>query len=360
VILSEPRPVARLSQLGDPSATETPPLPLVRSFVDVPDVSEIATGSRHAVVLDGMHRVWSWGDDANGQLGTGDGPRDNPEQVEIPLEGAAGFVQVAARANQSFALRSDGAVFAWGDNTFGALGLGKTARERAPVRIAALERIVALGAGERHGLALDQDAIVWSWGQNLHGELGRTPSTALERTPAQIPSLYGVTKIAAGGFHSSTIDLVGTLSLWGDGSRGQLGNGGTGSTPAAEDAALPRDVVTVSLGRFHSLAIRSGGSLWSFGDDGACQLGTGTIPGFLTPQPVQLSAPVALIAAGDYHSLAIGYDGTVYGWGDDSRGALGQPGPRFSHVECLPAPADVSSAVMASGGDSFSVLAVAP
>jgi len=240
------------------------------------------------------------------------------------------------------------------------LGLGKTTRERAPVRVATLERIVAIGAGERHGLALDQDGIVWSWGQNLHGELGRTPSTALERTPAQIPSLFGVTKIAAGGFHSATIDLVGTLSLWGDGSRGQLGNGGTDATPAGKVASLPQDVVTVSLGRFHSLAIRSGGSLWSFGDDGACQLGTGTIPGFLEPQPVDVPAPVALIAAGSYHSLAIGYDGTVYGWGDDSRGALGQPGPSFSHVQCIPAPAQASPAVMAAGGDSFSVLAVGP
>jgi alpha-tubulin suppressor-like RCC1 family protein len=360
VILSEPRPVAKLRQLGDPSATKTPELPLIRDVNGIDDIADLALGLRHALAIDGQHRVWSWGDDSSGQLGTDDGAHEAPERLDIPLDGAEGFVQVAARANQSFALRSDGAVYSWGDDTYGALGLGSTTEQRVPARIAGLSRIVGIAAGERHGLALDQNATVWSWGQNRHGELGNPPSTNLNRDPVQIPGIYGVIAVAAGGFHSAAIDSSGSLLLWGDGFRGQLGNGSNTGNSSGKAAALPDDVVMVSLGRLHSLAIRSGGSAWSFGENGACQLGTGTIPGIWDPQPTKVPAPVQLVAAGDNHGLALGYDGAVYGWGDDASGALGVLAPSVSHSECTPVTAQVAPAVLVAGGNGFSGVAESP
>jgi alpha-tubulin suppressor-like RCC1 family protein len=365
VILSAPRPAMKLRQLGDPTVTKTPELPLIRE-VTAPagsgpsDVSDLALGSRHALAIDGQHRLWSWGDDSNGQLGTDDGAHDAPELVDVPLDGTGGFVRVAARGNQSFALRSDGRVYAWGDNTYGALGLGNTPTQRVPARIIGLGKIVDIAAGERHGLALAQDATIWSWGQNRHGELGIPPSSALTRNPAQVSGMYGVIAIAAGGFHSASIDVNGTLLLWGDGFRGQLGNGSNIGNSSGKASSLPADVVMASLGRLHSLAIRSGGSLWSFGENAACQLGTGTIPGIWDPQATKVPGPIQLVAAGSDHGLALGYDGAVYGWGDDASGALGVPGPSVSHSECAPVTAELPPAVLLAGGNGFSIAAVGP
>jgi alpha-tubulin suppressor-like RCC1 family protein len=360
VVLSAPRAVARALQVGDDSADAGPiSLPFVRPLDGPLDVTAVAAGLHHGLALDGEHRVWSWGDDSSGQLGTDDGSHESPELLDMPLDGTPGFVQVAARARQSFALRSDGAVFAWGDNSYGELGDGSVKDQHRPERIS-ISRAVNVGAGEHHTIALDQDGAVWAWGQNRSGQLGKAPSSALVRSPTQIPGLYGITTVAAGGFHNAAIDLEGTLVLWGDGSHAQLGTGGIYGSADVVNAALPTDVVMVSLGQFHTLAVRAGGSLWSFGASNACQLGEGTVPGIWDPMRVTSPESAVLVAAGDYHSLAVSADGRVYGWGDDSRGALGTEGPPFPHFGCSPVVTSQASAVVAAGGGAFSLVVSVP
>ncbi|HVW29511.1 MAG TPA: hypothetical protein VHC69_29305 [Polyangiaceae bacterium] len=359
VILAGPRPVAKVVELGDSTSSQDPlTLPVVHERAGPSDVAGLAAGWHHVLALDGQHRVWSWGDDSAGQLGTPDGTHEDPELVDVPLEGAAGFVQVAARANQSFALRSDGAVFAWGDNTYGALGLGSIQLQDHPARVDGLGHVVSVAAGERHAIALTEDGQVWAWGQNLSGQLGTRPSATITNTPALVPAFYGTTFIAAGGFHNAAIDIVGNLQMWGDGFHAQLGNGGISGSYSPATANFYEDVTTVSLGRFHSLAVLAGGAVWSFGDGSACQLGEGVLDGAWTPMKASVAENAAAVAAGDYDSLAVGYDGKVYGWGDDSRGALGAPGPPYSHLACHPVAAQAGTAVLAAGGGAFNVLAV--
>jgi alpha-tubulin suppressor-like RCC1 family protein len=332
VLLGPPVAPLGLVQFGSPESADPPAaLPDVKHLDGPDDVVALGAGARHGVAIDGEHRVWTWGDDSSGQLGTNDGTRAAPELVDLPLDGAAGFVEVAARANQSYALRSDGAVFAWGDGSYGQLGLGTTEGQAIPARVVALSRIVALGAGERHAIALDGDGSVWAWGQNLHGELGTSPSAKLQKTPLLVPGLTGTVFVAAGGFHSAAIDLVGTLSLWGEGSRGQLGTGGIVGGPSIVNAALPHGVTMASLGRFHTLVLRNG-AVSAFGDASACQLGTGSIPGVWVPAPVLVPRDATLVRAGDYDGLAVTGTGEVYGWGDDSLGELGVGGPTFTHL----------------------------
>jgi alpha-tubulin suppressor-like RCC1 family protein len=78
------------------------------------------------------------------------------------------------------------------------------------------EYIVQVAGGEFHSLALRSDGTVWSWGDNSEGELGDStrPSGA---TPAQVPRLTGITQIAAGtgGRHSLALRSDGTVWAWG-------------------------------------------------------------------------------------------------------------------------------------------------
>lgn len=359
VVLAAPRAVAKVIELGDSSSSQAPlTLPLVHERTGPSDIADLAAGWNHVLLLDGQHRVWSWGDDSAGQLGTPDGTHADPELVDIPLDGAAGFVKVAARANQSFALRSDGVVFAWGDNRYGALGLGSVELQDHPATIAGLGHAVSVAAGERHGIALTEDGSVWAWGQNLAGQLGTRPSSALVTTPAEVPAFYGSTFIAAGGFHNASIDIVGNVQTWGDGFHAQLGTGGIVSSYAPVPAVFGNYVTTIALGRFHSLAVLSGGKVSSFGDGSACQLGEGVIDGAWSPMQPRVPATAALVTAGEYDSLVVGTDGKAYGWGDDSRGALGAPGPSYSHLACHPVVAQTGAVVLAAGGGAFTVVAV--
>jgi alpha-tubulin suppressor-like RCC1 family protein len=70
------------------------------------------------------------------------------------------------------ALGSDGAVWAWGENSSGQLGDGTTINRNTPVAVERLSDVVAIAAGKVHSMALSRDGTLWSWGGNYSGQLG--------------------------------------------------------------------------------------------------------------------------------------------------------------------------------------------
>ena len=64
-------------------------------------------------------------------------------------------------------------------------------------RVSGLSDVVAIAAGRRHSLALKADGTVWAWGNNTDGQLG--DGTTTDRlTPVQVSGLSDVVAIAAG------------------------------------------------------------------------------------------------------------------------------------------------------------------
>ena len=60
---------------------------------------------------------------------------------------------VAAGQGQSLALKSDGTVWAWGDNSDGQLGNGTTTSSQTPVQVSDIESATAVAAGDDHSVA---------------------------------------------------------------------------------------------------------------------------------------------------------------------------------------------------------------
>jgi hypothetical protein len=92
---------------------------------------------------------------------------------------------IAAGAQHSYALKGDGSVWAWGENShdgafYGALGDGTTKDSRTPVRARGLSGVVAIAAGGQHALARKADGSIWTWGWNDYGQLGREAIQGLE------------------------------------------------------------------------------------------------------------------------------------------------------------------------------------
>ena len=94
------------------------PLPL-----DLTGITAIAGGSATGYALQSNGTVWAWGWNRYGQLGSGTSSDhdDFPEQVS----GLSGVASIAGGGNAGYALRSDGTVSSWGENTFGQLGDGR-------------------------------------------------------------------------------------------------------------------------------------------------------------------------------------------------------------------------------------------
>ena len=146
------------------------------------------------------------------------------------MAGLTGITQVAAGAFFSLALRSDGTVWAWGDNRNGQLGRKTvTDHEVTPARVAVLNHVTKIAAGNDFALALRSDGIVFAWGL---GQLGpaRQRRHGRQPVPVKIAGLSRVTGIAAGWEASLATENNGVSALtsvwaWGGNEDGELGDG---------------------------------------------------------------------------------------------------------------------------------------
>jgi alpha-tubulin suppressor-like RCC1 family protein len=290
----------------------------------------------------------SWGQNVFGELGDGTLGINRVSPVTVlALDGA---VQVAGHLHYSTALRPDGTVWTWGDNAVGELGDGTTNSRTTPAMVMGLpSSVIAIGQGASasHDLVVLSDNTVWGWGVNSRGELGGTAGTSncpvgsgmCRVAPAAVPGLPKVVQVAVGGNHSLALTTTQTVWAWGDNTLGQSGGRGcplTDSCPPTQVSGLS-NVVAIAAGEVFSLALRSDGTVWAWGANDFGQLGNETtllgVDGFpYSPVPIEVLGlagtgsvlnNIVSIAAGKMYSLALRSDGIVVGWGSNSEGQLG-------------------------------------
>ena len=184
--------------------------------------------ARVTATLTRYHLVASWG--ANGNAELGDGTTISRWRYG-DVRTSNDLTQVAAGLVHALAVRSDGTVWAGGLNAWGELGDGSTTDRSEPVQVAGLTGITQVAAGAFFSLALRSDGMVWAWGDNRNGQLGRKTVTDHEVTPARVAVLNHVTKISAGNDFALALRSDGIVFAWGHGQRGQLGNGTTADSP---------------------------------------------------------------------------------------------------------------------------------
>ncbi|SMB96533.1 Alpha-tubulin suppressor [Thermanaeromonas toyohensis ToBE] len=313
----------------------------------------ISAGTYHSLALKSDGTVWAWGQNSYGQLG--DGTTTN-RYTPVQVQGLSDVVAVAAGGGHSLALKSDGTVWAWGANNYGQLGDGTTANRYTPVQVQGLSGVVAIAAAlGSHSLALKSDGTVWAWGYNYYGQLG-DGTTTNRYTPVQVQGLSNVVAIAAGGSYSLALKSDGTVCAWGYNGQGQLGDGTTTNryTPVqVQNQNLQSSVVAIATHGNHSLALKSDGTVWAWGANAYGQLGDGTTTNRLTPVQVWNLSGVVAIAGGGNHSLALKSDGTVWAWGYNGAGQLGDGTTisRYTPVQVQ----GLSGVVAVAGGSNHSL-----
>ncbi len=285
---------------------------------------KIAGGFTHSVALKSDGTVWAWGYNNYGALGDGSNTdRNTPVQV-INI---SNVTAVACGAYHSLALKSDGTVWAWGYNHYGELGDGSGSHKNSPVQTSDLTGVSAIDGGDSHGIALKSDGTVWVWGDNLYRQLGKD-GYFQSHVPIQVSTLSGITSIAGGSQHNLCIKSDGTVWTWGRNDFGQLGDGST-STYKSAPAQVSNiyNVTAITGGYFHSIALKSDGTVWAWGRNDYGQLGDGGTIGYseYKAAPVQVSNLTGIIAISCRrdHNLALKSDGTVWAWGANGSGQLG-------------------------------------
>ena len=145
-------------------------------------VIQVSAGENHTLALKDDGTVWSWGYNYFSQLGDGSTiTRTAPVQVI----GLTDVVYIEASLLHSLAVKSDGTVWVWGSNTHcQSSGANISQYYISPVQVIGLAGAISGAAGDFFSLALKGDGTIWAWGDNTHNELG-LPFTKYYLTPIQ-------------------------------------------------------------------------------------------------------------------------------------------------------------------------------
>ncbi|NWX20754.1 HERC4 ligase, partial [Aegotheles bennettii] len=218
-------------QLGLPGTEECIRVPRnIKSLSEI-QIVQVACGYYHSLALSKGSEVFSWGQNKYGQLGLGyEYKKQNSPQVIKSLLGIP-FAQIAAGGAHSFVLTLSGAIFGWGRNKFGQLGLNDDNDRYVPTLLKSLrsQKVVHICCGEDHTAALTKEGGVFTFGAGGYGQLGHN-STSHEINPRKVFELMGsvVTQITCGRQHTTAfVPSSGRIYSFGLGGNGQLGTGTT-------------------------------------------------------------------------------------------------------------------------------------
>ena len=282
----------------------------------------VSVGYQHTVALDNTGRLWAWGLNYSGELGIGtDGPGSN-SGVPMPIGTDTDWVAVSVGSQHTLALKSTGALYAWGANYNGVLGNGTTNNCNTPTQVGTgTNWSPHFSANYSTSLAIKTDGTLWAWGVNYSGQLGNDdPAYAAgSPTPIQVDSAADWLSVSGGNNYSAAIKTNHTLWKWGDVSPW---NPGVGS-PLPVQLGTAADWQEVDGDKRAGLLQKISGAPWGFGENNVGQLGDGTTTDQPLPVPVLFAQPATdltvstgsettptAIAAGTYNNLTIA--GTGY------------------------------------------------
>uniref|UniRef100_A0A8C2BLE2 HECT and RLD domain containing E3 ubiquitin protein ligase 4 n=1 Tax=Cyprinus carpio TaxID=7962 RepID=A0A8C2BLE2_CYPCA len=280
-----------LGQLGHDKARKKPEQVM---SLDAQNIVAVSCGEAHTLALNDKGQVFAWGLGSDGQLGLS----NIEDRIRIPRTvkslSEVHIAQVACGNCHSLALARGGQIFSWGQNKYGQLGLGmQGAGVSSPQVVQSLQGVpfAQISAGGAHSFGLTLSGAVFGWGRNKFGQLGLSDND--DRCfPALLKTLRSqrVVYISCGEDHTAVLTKEGGVFTFGAGGYGQLGHNTTNNevNPRKVFELMGSVVAQIACGRQHTLAfIPSSGKIDSFGLGGNGQLGTRSTCNRISPAPVK-------------------------------------------------------------------------
>jgi len=242
------------------------------------------------------------------------------------------WVSVATGLDHTVAIKDDGTLWAWGNNSDGQLGNGSNTNSSIPVQIGTGNNWEVVTAGNKFTLAIKTDNTLWSWGDNSSGQLG-IGSTNDVNVPTQVPGNNWVNVVAGITKHVIGLKTDDDVSLWGDNTFGQIGTGDPFPyyTSPIEIATLV-GTVEIAAGNGNSFIIDNG-ELYAIGKNNVGQLGINSTANVNVPNQVGTDTNWKMVAAGNEHTIGIKTNGTLWVWGSDANGNMGNGAVTTSYDE---------------------------
>jgi len=280
--------------------------------------------SYHTAAIKTDGTLWTWGYNSYGALGDNTGT--NRLTPVTTFAGGTNWKQVACGRLHTAAIKTDGTLWTWGYNYNGQLGDNTTIDRSTPVTtFAGGTNWKQVSCGGEKSAAIKTDGTLWTWGRGDSGESG--DNTTIDRS-TPVTTFAGGTnwkQVAGGKFHTSAIKTDGTLWTWGRNTVGALGNNTSGVNRLTPDTTFAGGTnwKQVACGGYNTTAIKTDGTLWTWGYNNNGRLGDNTATNRLTPVTTFAGGTNWKQVSCSYHTAAIKTDGTLWTWGSNSYGQLG-------------------------------------
>lgn len=316
-------------------------------FVEGPTGTQVsvAAGDGHScAVFDGA--LYCFGDNQNGALGLGDfASQATPTRVGS----ASDWSLIGSGDGFSCGVRSGG-VWCWGRGSSGQLGTGQFASSTVPLAVnfdafAGSLEVEALDVGHQHACAISVDGALFCWGQNSEGQLAQADPWPDPGVNSSVPVRVGAgetwSKVACGQGHTCAIRADSSLWCWGRNSGGELGLGSEAEGQLREPARVGAEVdwEDVSAGQNHTCGVRAG-VLYCWGNNESGQLGLDVDSFTPVPTLVPGLSAVRSVSVDTFHSCVIGVEGDLFCVGRNIEGQLGDGTIDAKSVPTAALPAD--------------------
>jgi alpha-tubulin suppressor-like RCC1 family protein len=257
----------------------------------------ISAGASHTCAIVSDRSVRCWGDNYFGQLGNDAAGQGGPTAVTV--NGVDGATGIGGTYNTTCAVTASGSVECWGKGDTGQLGGGGLDSRRARAETVPIPPgAAAVSAGVSHACAALSDGSVWCWGDNSYGARGDDTVTglggvflagALVSLPTEVSALMGAATISSGEDNSCAVVSDGSARCWGNNVYGQLGNGSLDWSARPVGVSGLSDVQAIATGGMHSCALVMDGRAFCWGKNSSGQLGDGSTKDSGTPVQVVMS-----------------------------------------------------------------------
>ena len=281
-----------------------------------------------ATASSGGFPLYSWGNNAQGQLGLGDSGAGTNRNMPTRVGEINNWIAIAQGAETALAINANGELFAWGHPwtapQMGQAGVQPPAEFLSgnniarPMRVGIADNWTYVSARGQVASAINDNGELFIWGAGIGNN-------------ANVPTQVGlgavwVRAVVAPGMMLAITDQ-GHLYSWGTGNAsGQLGRD-TNIIPMGTPGRVGErsDWINISIGSNSVLALSGAGYIYSWGANSLGQLGHGNT--------TNLSAPVRIGAADNWVSIgktsggaaaAINSDGELFTWGSTANGQLGR------------------------------------
>jgi alpha-tubulin suppressor-like RCC1 family protein len=266
--------------------------------------------------------LWCWGWNAIGQLGLGS--ISDGEMVHGPMQvGSSTYTAVSAGHNFTCAIRSTGAMYCWGENAYGQLGVGDTTDRSSPTLVlGGITTWTQVSAGDSGTCAVrGVSHTLYCWGNNGNGQVGVGDNTQ-RNSPAQVTGNIW-SKVALLWGHVCATKTDTTLWCWGSGVDAKLAQGADTADKLTPVQVSGTGWVTPTVGNSGSCAVKSTNALYCWGDNSLGQLGVGDTTDRTTPAVVTGSWSTTALSAAAQSTCAVRTTGTLWCWGANNNMNVG-------------------------------------